>query len=110
MDLKTMGKRIKAARECAGLTQDELAEAIEMSPMHISVIERGVKPPKLETFIKIANTLKVSADELLQDNVDEAIVSRTNNMAQLIEDLPVKERRRVLAIVKAFLDSYQTDE
>ena len=69
MDLCAIGARIKAAREKAGMTQEDLAAALEMSPTHISVIERGVKAPKLETLVNIANTLKVSSDILLQDVV-----------------------------------------
>ena len=48
MDLCAIGSRIKAAREKAGMTQEDLAAALEMSPTHISVIERGVEAPKLE--------------------------------------------------------------
>ena len=69
MDLCAIGSRIKAAREKAGMTQEDLAAALEMSPTHISVIERGVKAPKLETLVNIANVLKVSSDMLLQDVV-----------------------------------------
>ena len=65
MDQKAIGRRIKAARERKGLTQEELAEEVDLSPMHVSVIERGVKLPKLETLINIANALDVSADVLL---------------------------------------------
>lgn len=64
MDLCAIGSRIKAAREKAGMTQEDLAAALEMSPTHISVIERGVKAPKLETLVNIANVLKVSSDML----------------------------------------------
>lgn len=35
----------------------------------MSVIERGVKVPKLDTFVAIANALDVSADTLLIDVV-----------------------------------------
>ena len=51
MDTKYIGRRIKAARERKGLTQEQLAEMVDLSPMHISVLERGAKPPKLETLI-----------------------------------------------------------
>ena len=69
MNQKAIGRRIKAAREKKGMTQEQLAEWVELSPMHVSVIERGVKLPKLETLINIANVLDVSADVLLQDVV-----------------------------------------
>lgn len=43
MNQKAIGRRIKAAREKKGMTQEQLAEWVELSPMHVSVIERGVK-------------------------------------------------------------------
>ena len=73
MNQKAIGRRIKAAREKKRLTQEQLAEYVDLSPMHVSVIERGVKLPKLETLINIANVLDVSADVLLQDVVNNQI-------------------------------------
>ena len=67
MDYKSIGYRIKIAREQKHLTQEQLSEIIDISPMHMSVIERGVKGNSLATLVKIANALEVSTDELLQD-------------------------------------------
>ena len=69
MDQIAIGTRIKAARERVHLTQEQLAEIVDISPTHMSVIERGVKTPKLDTFVRIANALGVSTDALLQDVV-----------------------------------------
>lgn len=43
MDLKAVGQRIKSAREAKNLTQEELAALVNLSPTHVSVIERGLK-------------------------------------------------------------------
>ena len=67
MDTKAVGERIQIAREERCITQRELAEAVGCTPQHISAIERGVKTPTLETFVAIANALRVPADVLLQD-------------------------------------------
>ena len=64
-----LGNRIREARERKHLTQEYLSELVDISPTHMSVIERGVKGMKLSTFIKVANALGVSADELLQDEL-----------------------------------------
>jgi len=61
MDLKAVGQRIKAAREAKNLTQEELAALVNLSTTHVSVIERGLKVTKLDTFVAIANALDVSA-------------------------------------------------
>ena len=73
MDLKAVGQRIKAAREAKNLTQEELAALVNLSPTHVSVIERGLKVTKLDTFIAIANALDVSADTLLIDVVTHSV-------------------------------------
>ena len=83
MDQKAIGKRIKSAREKKGLTQEQLAEQVNLSPMHISVIERGNKLPRLETLINIANVLDVSADILLQDVVNNQIKLHTSEASKI---------------------------
>lgn len=48
---------------------------VDLSPTHVSVIERGLKIPNLDSFVAIANALGVSADSLLIDVVDHATES-----------------------------------
>ena len=105
MDQKAIGKRIKSAREKKGLTQEQLAEQVNLSPMHISVIERGNKLPRLETLIKIANVLDVSADTLLQDVVNNQIKLHTSEASNLIAKLSREDQRRVLAALHSFVES-----
>ena len=55
MDARAVGQRIKAAREKKNMTQEDLAACIDISPTHVSVIERGTKIPRMDTFVAIAN-------------------------------------------------------
>ena len=105
MDQKAIGKRIKSAREKKGLTQEQLAEQVNLSPMHISVIERGNKLPRLETLINIANVLDVSADILLQDVVNNQIKLHTSEASNLIAQHSREDQRRVLAALHSFVES-----
>ena len=105
MNQKAIGRRIKAAREKKRLTQEQLAEYVDLSPMHVSVIERGVKLPKLETLINIANVLDVSADVLLQDVVNNQVKLCASEASDLINQLPREDQRRVLAALRSFVDS-----
>ena len=100
MDLSPIGSRIKAAREKKKITQEELAGLLGMSTTHISVIERGVKPPKLETFIRIANALGVSADYLLMDIIDNPADVVAGELSELISKLPQKEKEKALTIMR----------
>ena len=104
MDAKAVGQRIKAAREKKSMTQEDLAARINISPTHVSVIERGTKIPRIDTFVAIANVLEVSADELLVDVVDRAATGVASNLSAVIEVLPHEEKMRVLKVVSALID------
>ena len=104
MDLSAIGSRIKVARERKYLTQEDLAAIVDLSPTHISVIERGVKPPKLATLVAIANALDVSADTLLQDVVDRSVEGVSNELATEIMKLPAKERSRIINAIRALTE------
>ena len=69
MDQIALGNGSKAARERVGMTQEDLAAAVDYSVDHVRRCRAGVKPPKLEKLVAIANALKVGTDELLQDNL-----------------------------------------
>lgn len=100
MDAQAVGQRIKAAREARGLTQEELAARAELSATHVSVIERGLKVPNLDSFVAIANALWVSADTLLIDVVDHAAESTACELSGRIAKLPQREKIRVLRVVE----------
>ena len=104
MDLKAVGQRIKAARETKNLTQEELAALVNLSTTHVSVIERGLKVTKLDTFVAIANALDVSADALLIDVVTHSVTGVTNELSDMIEKLPKDEQKRILNAVRALVD------
>ena len=84
MDLRIVGLRIKEAREAKNLTQEDLAALVDLSPTHISVIERGLKAVKLDKFVAIANALDVSADRLLVDVVTRSVDEWQMNCRRLL--------------------------
>ena len=104
MDLKAVGQRIKAAREAKNLTQEELAALVNLSPTHVSVIERGLKVTNLDTFIAIANALDVSADTLLIDVVTHSVSGVTNELSEMIEKLPKEKQQRIINAVRALVE------
>ena len=87
MDQIALGKRIKAAREKACMTQEELAAAVDYSVDHMSVVERGVKAPKLEKLVAIANALNIGTDELLQDDLNTATMLHATEISERLKML-----------------------
>jgi XRE family transcriptional regulator, fatty acid utilization regulator len=62
-----VGRNIKAAREAAGLTQEQLGERAGMLTHEISRYERGVRDLRLTTAVRIARGLGIPAADLLRD-------------------------------------------
>ncbi|OHA00494.1 MAG: DNA-binding protein [Candidatus Sungbacteria bacterium RIFCSPHIGHO2_02_FULL_47_11] len=60
------GKNMKRIRTKKGMSQGDIARALEVDRGYISNIENGKKNPTLATVARIANALDVSADELLK--------------------------------------------
>ena len=65
---KLLGKRIKELRKEAGLTQEKLAELIDIETTSLSGIESGRHFPSLPTIEKIANKLNVELKILFDFN------------------------------------------
>lgn len=103
MDLKAIGKRIKSARESRGMTQEQLAEKVNISASHMSVIERGIKPPKLETFVEIANALEVDANSILADvlAVSNEIVS--SQLSLKLFGLTQHQQKKILRVMDTLI-------
>jgi transcriptional regulator with XRE-family HTH domain len=59
------GELIKVARKNKKLTQKQLGELCEMSEAMIRQYELGLRKPKIDNLIKIADALNVSYDELM---------------------------------------------
>lgn len=100
MDYKSIGRSIRKYREAQGFTREAFAEIVDLSVSYMSALERGEKLPKLDTFIRIANALRVSSDALLTGvlSVENQIVA--SELAQRLASLPPSEQKRILNVVK----------
>lgn len=64
-DFTIIGRRIGDRRKSLDLRQDDLARQVNISPKHLSEIERGKSGIGMGTLIEIAKVLNVSTDYLL---------------------------------------------
>ena len=61
---KAFAKNIKFERVAKGLTQKEVADALEIKTQSYQAYEAGVSLPSSENLLKLAMVLEVSIDEL----------------------------------------------
>jgi len=67
-DLRKLGERIREQRRSRGLTQEALAETLELSVAYVSLIERGGRNPPYTTVIAIARALDIPASRIVADD------------------------------------------
>jgi transcriptional regulator with XRE-family HTH domain len=89
MGMEYFGDRLKALRKEKGLTQQQLADKIELVKGSISAYEQNSKYPSLNVLIKLCTFFHVSADYLLglSDDMQFKMSALTDEQTQLILQL-----------------------
>lgn len=70
----SLGKRLKAAREKAGLSQNEAATIIHVSRQSFSKWENDHGYPDLDNLVYISDLYGVTVDSLLKGSVDDTTI------------------------------------
>lgn len=98
---------MKNCRTARKLSQEEFADTLGISTHYLSDIERGVRVPKLDTFIKILNILEISADYMLQDSLVVGYKEKTGELQKLVNKLSSGNREIVYRYVKLLIESFK---
>ena len=61
-----LGVKIRTLRRGAELTQEQLAEAVQVSTNFIGYIERGQRAPSIDTLERIAMVLEIDPKEMFE--------------------------------------------
>jgi len=108
LDDKAIGKRIKIARIRVGLTQENVADRIGITPQHVSNIETGNSSVSLTTLVAIANLLNVTMDELLCDTLRKSKDVFCREADEVLRDCSEYEVRVLVDILKAAKESIRS--
>ena len=99
MNRKTLGKRIREERLRIGLTQEQLAECVDVSTTYIGFIERGERSVTLEKLVLLAQCFRVSVDSLLCDpGSDETAEEPDQRLLALWQSASPEEKRLICSI------------
>lgn len=105
MDTKTLGQNVRKYRLEAGLTQETASELAGLSSNYLRQIEMGNKTPRLETFIKIAEVLHVSADKLLFGNLSCSTDSKSCELQERLDSLPSEKKQYILTVLDSMIQN-----
>jgi transcriptional regulator with XRE-family HTH domain len=67
-ELRRLGERVREHRRTRGLTQEALAEALELSVAYVSLIERGGRNPPYTTVVAIARALGIPTARIVAED------------------------------------------
>lgn len=82
---KIIGERIRSLRESLNMTQDELADQINMRRTSITNIEAGRQRLPIDTLYTIAGLLGVNAFDLLPEGHPDREISAAFNDLREVE-------------------------
>jgi transcriptional regulator with XRE-family HTH domain len=97
---KDIGSRIREVRKSKHLSQDALAEIINISPSHMSDIENGKKNISLDIFMRITEALQVSADWLLRTNIPSVANLQSGEIGEILSDCSVSEAQALIKMLR----------
>ena len=100
MDYYKIGQRIRQIRKAHGLSQEELAERVNISTTHMSHIETGNTKLSLPVLVDISATLDVRTDDLLNDNPTATISTALDEIAVVLERCTAQEAKVIADVVK----------
>ena len=88
---ESFGSRLAGFRKNRGLTQESLAERLNISPQAVSKWENDLTSPDLDTLAQLAEIFEISTDELL---------GRIKKEAHLVEAAKRKDVSQMLLRIK----------
>ena len=104
----TIGKNIADLRKSAGMTQEQLAEKLDISIKHCSSVERGWSSLSLEKLIDVSNLFDVSLDYLIKGNSasNDSIKHIWANLPQSITAIMTSENEEEIQLLTEYLQLY----
>ncbi len=104
---KGMGKRLRAYRLESSLTQDKMAEILDVSLKHYSEVERGITGLSIEKLIFLSNYLGLSLDYLLKGEQNKDILPFI--LIDVYESCPDEKKGHLLELLKSLSKMVSTD-
>lgn len=107
MDYVAVGRRIRAQRKKLSLSQEELAEMVNISTVHMSHIETGYTKLSLPVLVDLACALGVRTDDLIFDKESLAREELLEEITLELRDCPKINSLSLRQILSSSKDAIQ---
>lgn len=100
LNYEAIGRRIRTARKEEKLTQENLAEKMDISVAHVSGMENGNTGIGIQTLVKASNVLHVSVDWLLHDNLENYSINFEAEIRTILNGCSEAQKKTLLVLLK----------
>ena len=106
MNYFEIGQKIRKYRKEKGLSQEQLAEKVNISVTHMSHIETANTKLSLPVLVDIAAVLQVQTDELLTDTKPQPSAAR---LMQLVADCTPAQLELIIELAKTVKNKFTVE-
>ena len=104
IDYNLIGSRLKKARLAKRLTQEDLAEQVDVSVAFLSRIERGSSHINLKRLTQICRLLDVSEGYILNGSSNNSNEYLNQEFQELLKNCPPEKIKLVYKVTKAIIE------
>lgn len=104
LDYKIIGERIKRARLNNGLTQEQLAEKLDVSVAFFSRLETGSTHINLKRLNQICEILNISEGSVLNGSNDNSRSYLTTDFSELLQNCSAEKLKLIYNIAKVIIE------
>lgn len=98
-----LGARIKELRKAKGLSQEQLAEKVDIEAKHVSRLELGKNYPSITTLEQIADALNVEMIDILQVGHHLPKKQLSANITKMLKEADDEKLRMIEKVVRAIV-------
>lgn len=99
---ESIGKRIALLRKEHHLTQEQLAEKLDISIKHCSCVERGTASLSLERMIDVCDLFDISLDYLVRGSTPNSIINFPPSVYKLIQTDNAEEQKLLIEYLSLY--------
>lgn len=108
VDYKLIGSRIKLYRKSKKLTQEKLAELLNVSVGYVSKMERGIEHPNLEMLSSIAQIVDCDIANLISESTISQTEYLDDDFRKLLDQLYPDQKCMLFRMLEHYVETSET--
>jgi len=104
VNYKIIGNRIQLKRKSKNITQEQMAEHLDVTSGYVSQLERGVTKINLDILSSISEYLECDMTEFIYKNNSPTMSFYEDDICHDYEELSPYERRMLAYMLRAYLE------